>query len=73
MYILCRLKVISVFTETCGQVTLVNGTVRMVELGSLHIAMMSCDKGFHLVPSRSTITCSKGKWQPSIPRCVEDK
>ena len=68
---LCGLKLISVFTETCGQVTLVNGTI---ELRGLHVAIMSCDKGFHLEPSQSrTIICSNGKWQSSIPRCVEDK
>ena len=45
----------------------------MLNSTSFLVAMMECDKGFHLEPAVGAIVCTNGQWTPSIPRCVEDK
>ena len=61
------------FTETCGEVIIDNGEVRMFESMSFLVAIMQCNKGFHLHPAHGASTCINGNWIPSIPRCVETK
>ena len=63
----------SVFTEICDQISLVSGKVNMLKSPSFLIAVIECDKGFHLEPAVGAVVCSNGQWTPSIPRCVEDE
>ena len=70
---LCINSLCDIFTETCGQISLVHGTVSMHESASFLIAIMECDEGFHLYPELSAVRCSNAKWVPGIPSCVENE
>ena len=58
-------------TETCSEVDVPSPSYETVEYnsdGHKTSLTVNCVNGYH-TPSSSTVTCSEGSWENSLPEC----